>query len=144
MKDCWSKKDTNKGGLKGKRTAKNATDAHNLDSTKPANVEPEVEVCEFEMGYLDADAVDLTFRTATGDLVKSGERLYVEGCDCWESISEFDVFKRRFVNHCCLLESARRWVESMSCMVTKVTCSTNGSNVAKKIDAWIQKELRDS
>ena len=25
--------------------------------------------------------VDLTFRTATGELVKSGERLYVEGYD---------------------------------------------------------------
>ena len=29
-------------------------------------------------------------------------------------------------------------------MVTKVTCSTGGSNVAKQIDAWIQKELRHS
>ena len=27
--------------------------------------------------------VDFTFRTATGELVKSGERLYVEGCDDW-------------------------------------------------------------
>ena len=27
--------------------------------------------------------VDLTFRTATAELVKSGERLYVEGCDDW-------------------------------------------------------------
>ena len=27
--------------------------------------------------------VDRTFRTATGELVKSGERLYVEGCDDW-------------------------------------------------------------
>ena len=35
-------------------------------------------------------------------------------------------------------------VESLCCMVTKVTCSTKGSNVAKKIDAWVQKELRDS
>ena len=33
--------------------------------------------------------VDLTFRTATGELVKSGEKLYVEGCD-GESISEFE------------------------------------------------------
>ena len=29
--------------------------------------------------------VDLTFRTATRELVKSGERLYVEGCDDWPS-----------------------------------------------------------
>ena len=97
---------------------KNATDAHNLDSTKPANVEPEVEIGGFDMSILDVDAlqeqwfawikigvdtgagkttwpqsvtygkklpghVDLTFRTATGELVKSGERLYVEGCDDW-------------------------------------------------------------
>ena len=27
--------------------------------------------------------VDFTFRTAIGELVKSGERLYVEGCDDW-------------------------------------------------------------
>ena len=61
--------------------------------------------------------VDLTFRTATGELVKSGERLYVEGCD----VSEFEVFKHRCANHCCLLESTRRWVASLSCMLTKVT-----------------------
>ena len=42
-----------------------------------------------------------------------------------ESISEFEVFKRRCVNHRCLLEkNTRRWVESLSCMVTKVACST--------------------
>ena len=61
-----------------------------------------------------------------------------------DPVSEFEVFKRRFVSHCCLLESTRRRVVSLCCMVTKVTCSTKGSNVAKKIDAWIQKELRDS
>ena len=125
--DCGSKKNTNKGGSKGKHKAKNATDAHNLDSTKPADVEPVVEVCECDMNYLDADVVevresawikigvdtgagktawsqsvtdgitipgdsDLTFRTATGELVKSGKRLYVdEGCDvqatvdCWRA-----------------------------------------------------------
>ena len=124
--DCWSKKNTNKGGSKGKHKAKNATDAHNLDSTKPADVEPVVEVCECDMNNLDADVVevresawikigvdtgsgktawsqsvtdgitipgdsDLTFRTATGELVKSGKRLYVEGCDvqatvdCWRA-----------------------------------------------------------
>ena len=166
-KHCWSKKNT-KGGSKGKHKPKNA-DAHNLDSTKPANSEPEVEIDEFSMTYLNVDAlqesemvrgsewikigvdtgagktawpqsvtygkklpghVDLTFRTATGELVKSGERLYVEGCDdlkvatIGESISELEVFKRRCVNHCCLLENTRRRVESLSCMVTKVTRST--------------------
>ena len=117
-KNCWSKKDTNNGGSKGKHKAKNSTDAHYLDSTKQANVEPEVEIGGFDMSYLDADAVevresewikigvdtgagkmawlqsvtygkrilgnvDLTFRTATGEIVKFGKRLYVEGCDDW-------------------------------------------------------------
>ena len=57
-KDCWSKKN-NKGGSKGKHKSKNATDAHNLDSTKPGNVEPEVEIGEFDMGYLDVDTVEV-------------------------------------------------------------------------------------
>ena len=117
-KDCWSKKNTNRNGSKGMHKSKNAMDAHNLDSTKPASVEPEVEIGGFDMSCLDVDAlqhqesewikigvdtcagktawpqsvtygkklpghVDLTFRTATGELVKSGERLYVEGCDDW-------------------------------------------------------------
>ena len=54
-KDCWSKKNTNKGGSKGKHRSKSA-DAHNLDS-KPLNVEPEVEIDEFNMSYLDVDAL---------------------------------------------------------------------------------------
>ena len=37
-KDCWSKKNTGKGGSKGKHKPKKATDAHNHDS-KPSNVE---------------------------------------------------------------------------------------------------------
>ena len=48
-KDCWSKKNTNKDVSKGKHKSKNAIDAHNLDSTKPANVEPEVEIGGFDM-----------------------------------------------------------------------------------------------
>ena len=55
-KDCWSKKNT-KGGSDGKHKSKNATDAHNLDSTKPANVEPEVEIDGFDIGFLDVDAL---------------------------------------------------------------------------------------
>ena len=49
-KDCWSKKNT-KGGSKGKHKAENA-DAHNLDS-KPSIVEPEVEIDEIIMTYLN-------------------------------------------------------------------------------------------
>ena len=54
-KDCWSKKNTNEGDSKGIHKPKNA-DAHNLDS-KPPNVEPEVEIDEFTMSYLDVDAL---------------------------------------------------------------------------------------
>ena len=55
-KDCWSRKNTNKGGSKGKHKPKNA-DVHNLDSTKPANVEPEVEIGGFYMSFLYVDAL---------------------------------------------------------------------------------------
>ena len=111
-KDCWSKKNTNKGGSRGKHNSKNATDVYNLDSTKPSNVEPEVEIGGFNTSFLDVDALqqqesewikigvdtgarmtawlqsitygkmipgdsDLTFRTATGELVKGGKRMHV-------------------------------------------------------------------
>ena len=54
-KDCRSKQDS-KGGSKGKHKAKNVRDAHNLDSTKPAKVEPEVEIGKLDMNYFVADA----------------------------------------------------------------------------------------
>ena len=53
-KDCWSKKNT-KGGSKGKHKPKNA-DAHNLES-KPSIAEPEVEIDECSMTYLNVDAL---------------------------------------------------------------------------------------
>ena len=53
-KDFWSKKNT-KGGSKGKHKPKNA-DVHNLDS-KPSIVEPEVEIDEFSMTYLNVNAL---------------------------------------------------------------------------------------
>ena len=119
-KDCWFKKNT-KGGSKGKHRSRCA-DAHNLDS-KPSIVEPEVETDEFNMTYLNVDALqesekvrgsewikigvdtgagktawpqsitygtipgdsDLTFRTATGELVRGGNRMQIEGCDDWGS-----------------------------------------------------------
>ena len=55
LKDCWSKKNTNKGGSKGKHKPKNA-DANNFGS-KPSIVEPEVEIDDFNMSYLDVDAL---------------------------------------------------------------------------------------
>ena len=38
---------------------KNTTDAHNLESTKPVNNEPEVEVGVFDMCYFNVDAVEV-------------------------------------------------------------------------------------
>ena len=59
------------------------------------------------------------------------ENLASQASDCTskvatigESMSEFEVNKRRCVSHCCMLESTRRWMELQSCLVTKVTCST--------------------
>ena len=70
-------------------------------------------------------------------------------CKLWvatigDPISGFEVFKHRCANHCCLLENTRLRAESLCCMVTKVTCSTKCSNVAKNIDSSVQKELRYS
>ena len=178
-KDCWSKMNTNKGGSKGKHKSKNATDAHNLDSTNPANVEPEVEIGEFEMDYLDVDLVEvrgsewikigvdtgagmtawlqsvtygkkllgnvhLTFRTATGELVKSGERLYDEGCDDWGVNLRVRGVQAPV---CKPLLSVGEYTTMGGVTVLygdRGYMFHKGSNVAKKIDAWIQKEMRDS
>ena len=86
----------------------------------------------------------LTFRTATGELVKSGNRLYVEVVTIRVSISEFEVFTRFYANQSCLLESTRRWVELQSCMVTEVSCCTGSRMLRRKIEAWIQKDIRSS
>ena len=60
-----------------------------------------------------------------------------------ERVSEFVVCKHRCANRCCLLVSTRRRVESVL-YGNKGYMFHEGSTVAKKIDAWIQKELRDS
>ena len=178
-KDCWSKKDTNKGGSKGKHKPKNATDAHNLDSTKSANVEAEVEIGGFNMCYFDANAVevresesikigidtsagktawpqsvtygkmipgdsDLAFRTATGELVKAGKRLHVEGCDDWGSNLKIrgvqaPVCKPLLsVGECVTMSGVTVLHGDEGYMLHK------SSNVAKKIDSWIRKEVWDS
>ena len=116
-KTVGAKKNNNKGGSKGNHKSKNG-DAHNFDS-KPSIVEPEVEIDELNISYLDVDAFqqesekmrwsewikigvdtgagktawpqsitygttipgdsDLTFRTATGELVKGGKRMQLWG-----------------------------------------------------------------
>ena len=174
-KDCWSKKNTNKG--KGKYKPKNA-DTHNLDS-KPSDVEPEAEIDELNMSFLDVDALqqesekmrgfewtkigvdtgagktawpqsitygmtipgdsDLTFRTATGELVKGGKRMHVEGCDDWGSNLRVRGVQAPV---CKPLLSVGEYTTKGG--VTVGYMFHKGSKVAKKIDAWIQKELRDS
>ena len=173
-KDCWFKKNT-KGGSKGK--PKNA-DAPNLDS-KPSIAEPEVEIDEFSMTYLNVDALqesekvrgsewikmgvdtgarktawpqsitygtmipgdsDLTFRTATGELVKGWQanarrrlrRLEIQSQDSRCSSTGVQ-------NHCCLLENTRQRVELLCCMVTKVTCSTKVRILQRK---WMLESRR--
>ena len=68
-KDCWSKKNT-KGASKGKHKPKNA-DAHNLDS-KPSIAEPEVEIDEFSMTYLNVDALQEFENMRGSDWIKIG------------------------------------------------------------------------
>ena len=176
-RDCWSKKNTNKGGSKGKHKPKKA-DAHNLDS-KPSIVEPEVEIDEFNMSYLDVGIVevqgsewikigvdtgagktaspqsitygktipgdsDLTFRTATGELVKGGKRMHVVGCDDWGSNLRIRGVQAPV---CKPLLSVGEYTTTGGVTVLfgdKGYMFHKGSNVAKKVDAWIQKELRDS
>ena len=72
----------------------------------------------------------------------------VSECKLWvatigDPISGFEVFKHQCANHYCLLENTRRRVESLL-YGDKGFMFHKGSNVAKKIDVWIQKELRDS
>ena len=69
-KDCWSKKNSNKGGSTGKHKPKNA-DAHNLDS-KPSIAEPEVEIDEFSMTYLDVDALQESEKMRGSEWIKFG------------------------------------------------------------------------
>ena len=65
---------------------------------------------------------DLTFRTAIGELVTGDKRVQVAGCDDW------DLRVRGVQAPVCkpLLSVGENttMVESLCCMVTKVTCST--------------------
>ena len=87
---------------------------------------------------------DLTFRTTTGELVKSDERLYVEGCDDWRIDLQVrgvqaPVYKPLlFVGEYTTTGAATVLSGNTGYMFHK------GSNVAKKIDAWIQKVMKDS
>ena len=75
---------------------------------------------------------DLTFRTATGELVKAGKRLHVEGCDDWEVRGvQAPVCKPLLsVGECTTMGGVTVLYGD------KVYMFHRGSNVAKKIDAW--------
>ena len=87
--------------------------------------------------------VDLTVRTATGELVKSGERLYGEGCDDWRVNLRVRGVQAPV---CTPLLSVGEYTTMGGFTVLygdKGYMFHKGSNVAKKIDVWIQKEMRD-
>ena len=88
--------------------------------------------------------VGLTFCTATGEIDKSGKRLYVEGCDGWEVNLRVRGVQ---VPVCKPLLSVGEYTTMGGDTVLygdKGYLFHRGSNVAKKIDAWILKEMRDS
>ena len=87
---------------------------------------------------------DLTFRTATGELVKGGKRMHVVGCDDWGSNLRIRGVQAPV---CKPLLSVGEYTTMGGVTVLygdKGYMFHKGSNVAKKIDAWVQKELRDS
>ena len=87
---------------------------------------------------------DLTFRTATGEHVKGGIRMHVVGCDDWGSNLRVRGVQAPV---CKPLLSVGEYTTMGGVAVLygdKGYMFHKGSNVAKKIDAWIQKELRDS
>ena len=59
------------------------------------------------------------------------------------TIGKFEPFKRQSANHCCLLEFTTMGGVTVL-YGDKGYMFHRGSNVAKKIGAWIQKEMRDS
>ena len=87
---------------------------------------------------------DLAFCTATGELVKGGKQMHVEGCDDWGSNLRIRGVQAPV---CKPLLSVGDYTTMGGVTVLhgdKGYMFHKGSNVAKKIDTWIQKELRDS
>ena len=87
---------------------------------------------------------DLTFRTATGEIVKGGKRMHVVGCHDWGSNLRVRGVQAPL---CKPLLSVGEYTTKGGVTVLYVDKGYvfhKGSNVAMKSDAWIQKELRDS
>ena len=86
---------------------------------------------------------DLTFRTATGELVKGGKRMQIVGSDDWGVNLRVRGVQAPV---CKPLLSVGESTTMGGVTVLKSDKSHmfhKGSNVAKRIDAWIQKEMRD-
>ena len=87
---------------------------------------------------------DLTFRTATGERVKGGKRMPIVGCDDWGS----NLTIRGVQAPVCkplLCDGEYTTKGGVTVLYgDKSYMFHKRSNVAKKFDAWVQKELRDS
>ena len=87
---------------------------------------------------------DLVFRTATGELVKSNNNCTLMVVTIGERVLEFVVFKAPV---CKPLLSVGEYTTKGGVTVlygNKGHMFHKGSIVSKKIDAWMQKEMRDS
>ena len=87
---------------------------------------------------------DLTFRTATGELVKGGKRMQIVGCDDWGYNLRIRGVQAPVYKP--LLSVGEYMTKGGSTVLygDKGYMFHKGSNVAKKIDVWVQKELRES
>ena len=80
----------------------------------------------------------LTFRNASGELVKGGKRMHIVGCDDWGSNLRIRGVQAPV---CKPLLSVGEYTTMGGVTVlygNKAYMFHKGSNVAKKIDAWIQ------
>ena len=87
---------------------------------------------------------DLTFRTATGELVRGGKRLYVEGCGDWRINPRFRGVQTPVCKQL-LSVGEHTTMGGVAVMYgDKGYLFHKGSNVPKKFEAWIQKEISSS
>ena len=77
---------------------------------------------------------ELIFRTATGELVKGGKRMQIVGCDDWGIQSQDSRCSSTGVQTTVVCWRIHdEGVESLCCMVTKVTCSTKVRMLQRKL-----------
>ena len=88
--------------------------------------------------------VDLTFRTPTEELVKSGRRLCVEGCDDWRVNPRFRGVQAPVCKQL-LSVGEHTTIGGVAVMYgDKGSLFHKGSNVPKKFEVWIQKDISSS